>query len=125
MINEFREFIVKGNVIDLAVAFVMGAAFTAIVQSLVNDIVMPLVGVLLGGLDFTTVSIVVGEATVAYGLFLQALVNFVVIGVVLFSVVKFANRARELSQKRTEEVQAALSELVVLEEIRDLLRRKV
>ncbi len=79
MFAEFRKFIAKGNVIDLAVAVILGAAFTAIVTSLTNDIIMPLIGVILGGVDFANLSVQVGEATVAYGLFIQAIINFVLI----------------------------------------------
>ena len=79
MLKEFREFIARGNVMDLAVAVVMGAAFTAIVNSLVDDIIMPLIGVLMGGIDFSTLSIQVGDATIMYGNFIQAVINFLII----------------------------------------------
>lgn len=122
MWKEFKEFISKGNVIDLAVAVVIGGAFGAIVSSLVNDILMPLVGVLLGGLDFTGLSFQVGEATIAYGNFIQATVNFVVIAFAIFFVMRSYNRL----QKKEEEVPAAPPEPTVeerlLTEIRDILK---
>lgn len=122
MWKEFKEFIGKGNVIDLAVAVVIGGAFGAIVSSLVNDILMPLVGVLLGGLDFTALSFQVGEATIAYGNFIQATVNFVVIAFAIFFVMRSYNRL----QKKEEEVPAAPPEPTVeerlLTEIRDILK---
>jgi large conductance mechanosensitive channel len=124
MLKEFRDFLNKGNVIDLAVAVIIGVAFGAIVNSLVNDIVMPLIGILLGGLDFSLLTITVGDAVVGYGLFLQAIVNFLVISFVIFLVVRSYNRM----QKKEEEAPAApptpSAEEVLLTEIRDLLKDK-
>jgi large conductance mechanosensitive channel len=125
MLKEFREFILRGNVIDLAVAVVLGAAFTAIVNSLVNDIIMPIIGVILGGVDFTALSVTVGSAVIQYGLFIQAIVNFVIIGFVLFLVVRSINRL----QRRMEKEQAAAppapsAEEILLTEIRDLLKQR-
>ena len=113
MFAEFRKFIAKGNVIDLAVAVILGAAFTAIVTSLTNDIIMPLIGVLMGGADFTTMAIQVGDATVAYGLFIQAIINFVLIALVLFFMVRGINKMQEKSKK-----------VKLLSEIRDLLKKR-
>jgi large conductance mechanosensitive channel len=125
MFAEFRKFIAKGNVIDLAVAVILGAAFTAIVTSLTNDIIMPLIGVILGGVDFANLSVQVGEATVAYGLFIQAIINFVLIALVLFFMVRSINRMQERSKK--EETVAPppepSDEVKLLSEIRDLLKK--
>jgi len=125
MWTEFRQFIAKGNVIDLAVAVILGAAFTAIVTSLTNDIIMPLVGVVLGGVDFATLSIQVGEATIAYGLFIQAIINFILIALVLFFMIRSINRMQARSKK--EEAPAAppepSDEVKLLSEIRDLLKK--
>ncbi len=125
MFAEFRKFIMKGNVIDLAVAVILGAAFTAIVTSLTNDIIMPLIGVVLGGVDFTTLSIQVGEATVAYGLFIQAIINFLLIALVLFFIVRSINKLMERLKK--EEAAAPppepSAEVKLLSEIRDLLKK--
>jgi large conductance mechanosensitive channel len=123
MIKEFREFINRGNVIDLAVAVILGAAFTAIVNSLVNDIIMPIIGVLLGGVDFTTLGVQVGDATIAYGNFIQAIINFLLVAFILFLIIRTLNRT-----KRREEVvappPAPTAEETLLTEIRDLLREQ-
>ena len=95
MIKEFRAFITRGNVIDLAVAVIIGAAFTAIVKSLVDDIIMPLIGIVLGGVDFTALVIQVGAATITYGNFIQAIINFVLIALVVFLLVRSINRMQE------------------------------
>lgn len=121
--KEIREFLLRGSVLDLAVAVIIGAAFGAIVTSLVNDIIMPVVGVLLGGLDFSALAFQVGEATVAYGRFIQAILNFVVIGVSVFFVVKGANK---LFVKKEEAAAPAgpSAEETLLTEIRDLLKSR-
>lgn len=95
MIKEFKEFIAQGNVIDLAVGVVMGGAFGKIVTSLVEDILMPLIGLLLGGLDFASLSIKVGEAQVMYGNFIQMIVNFLIIAFCIFLIVKSINKFRK------------------------------
>lgn len=92
MLEEFRKFIMRGNVLDLAVGVIIGGAFGAIVGSLVNDILMPLIGALLGGYSFAGLALTVGSATVAYGNFIQAIVNFLIIGFVIFQIVQIANR---------------------------------
>jgi large conductance mechanosensitive channel len=92
MLKEFRDFVMRGNVIDLAIAVILGVAFGAIITSLVNDILMPLIGILLGGLDFSALSFQVGDAVVAYGKFLQATVNFLIIALVLFLIIRTINR---------------------------------
>jgi large conductance mechanosensitive channel len=126
MIEEFKKFILRGNVIDLAVAVVLGGAFGAIVTSLTNDIIMPLVGILLGGVDFTSLAITVGSAVVAYGLFIQAIINFVIIALALFFIIKAVNRAIEFRRKAAEPVAPAAppEDVVLLREIRDLLQRQ-
>lgn len=124
MIKEFREFMLRGNVMDLAVAVIIGGAFTAIVTSLVNDIIMPVVGVILGGVDFTALAITVGDANITYGNFIQAIINFLIIALVLFLLIRSIN---SMSRKK-EEAPAAPPEPTVeeklLAEIRDLLRER-
>ena len=93
MLKEFRDFIKRGNVMDLVVAVIIGTAFTAIVTSLVDDILMPLIGIVLGGVDFTALSLQVGDAVVAYGNFIQAIINFLIIAFVIFLMVKAINVA--------------------------------
>jgi large conductance mechanosensitive channel len=126
MLKEFRDFAMRGNVLDLAIGFVMGAAFTAIVNSMVNDLIMPLVGVVLGGLDFTGLAITVGSASITYGNFIQAIINFLIIAFVLFLIVRAVNK---MTESQTTEEEAApppepTAEEKLLTEIRDLLKEK-
>jgi len=102
MIKEFREFIARGNVMDLAVGIVVGGAFTSIVNSLVNDIIMPLVGILIGGIDFTSLSITVGTAVFAYGNFIQQVINFLIIAFTVFMIVKGMNTLSRAQAKAAE-----------------------
>lgn len=95
MVSEFKEFAMKGSVIDLAVGVVIGGAFQKIVDSMVGDIIMPLVGILLGGVNFSTLSLKVGEAEVKYGNFIQMSFNFLIIAFVLFLVIKGINTMRK------------------------------
>lgn len=120
MLKEFREFIMRGNVLDLAVAVIIGGAFNAIVTSLVNDIIMPLVGILLGGVNFSGLGLQVGNAVVLYGNFIQAIINFLIIALTLFLVVKGANAVmRKKAEAPTPPAPTAEEKL--LAEIRDLL----
>ena len=109
-VEEFKEFISKGNVLDLAVGVVLGGACTAIVNSLVNDVIMPLVGIVLGGVDFSGLSLQIGEASLAYGNFIQAVINFLLVALVLFSIIKAANKFK----KQVEEAPAEPSDEVKL-----------
>ena len=126
MIAEFRKFILRGNVIDLAVAVILGAAFGAIVTSLVNDIIMPLVGILLGGVDFASLSVQVGSAVLAYGKFIQAIINFFFIALALFFIIKAVNKASEFRKKAEAAAPppAPTEDVVLLREIRDLLKQQ-
>jgi large conductance mechanosensitive channel len=121
--KEFREFAVKGNVVDLAVAVIIGAAFGKIVASLVSDIVMPLVGTLMGGLDFKGLAIQVGSAKIEYGNFLQTCVDFVIIAWAIFVAVKVINRLRKKDEDKPPVATPPRQEQL-LEEIRDLLKQK-
>ena len=94
MLKEFREFALRGNVMDLAVGVIIGAAFGTIVTSLVNDILMPLIGLLMGGVDFSSLAIVVGGAEIRYGAFIQSIVNFIIIAFVIFLLVRAMNRLK-------------------------------
>lgn len=125
MWKEFKQFAVKGNVVDLAVGVIIGSAFGSIVSSLVDDIVMPFFGLIIGGIDFTNLKIQVGDATIQYGSFLQAIVNFLIIGFTVFLFVKLLNnrRKREEEMKQEEDV-APSKEVELLSEIRDLLKSK-
>ncbi len=124
MLKEFQNFIAKGNVIDLAVAVIIGGAFGAIVTSLVNDIIMPIIGIILGGVNFSGLAVVIGGATVAYGKFIQAIVNFLIIAFVIFLVIQLYNRLRRKEEVKEQiPVKAELpADVVLLAEIRDLLK---
>jgi large conductance mechanosensitive channel len=102
MLNEFKKFIAQGNVLDLAVGVIIGGAFGKITGSLVDDIIMPLIGIIIGGIDFTSLSITVGTAVVKYGNFIQVIINFLVIAWVIFMIVKAANKAG-LTAKKSDE----------------------
>jgi large conductance mechanosensitive channel len=122
MWKEFKAFVMKGNVMDLAIAFVMGAAFGAIVTSLVNDIIMPLIGVILGGIDFAALSVQVGSATVAYGKFIQAIINFLIIAFVIFLLVRWLNNMKKKEAPAPPPGPTPQEKL--LTEIRDLLKKR-
>lgn len=124
MLKEFGDFIKRGNVMDLAVAVIIGGAFGAIVTSLVNDIIMPLIGLILGGVDFTSLVIQVGDATVAYGNFIQAVVNFLVIAWVIFMLVRTINNMQKKEEAAPAAPPAPSAEEKLLTEIRDLLKRQ-
>ncbi len=126
MIKEFKEFISKGNVIDLAVGVIVGGAFGKIVSSLVNDVIMPLIGILLGGLDFKTLSFTVGKSTVLYGNFIQTIVDFFIIALCIFIIIKLINKFRKKKEKAEEApvLHEPTKEELLLTEIRDLLKKK-
>ena len=124
MLKEFKQFISRGNVVDLAVGVIVGGAFGKIVTSLVNDIMMPLIGVISGGIDFTNLSITFKDATIAYGAFIQNIIDFLIISACIFLFVKFINK---LSKPKKEEKPAPAKksdEVLLLEEIRDLLKNE-
>ena len=122
-VKEFKEFAIKGNVVDLAVGVIIGAAFGKIVSSLVEDVVMPVLGTLLGGLNFSGLAIKVGGATVKYGNFIQTCVNFLIVAWAIFLMVKVINRLKR-EEEKAPEAKAPPRQEVLLEEIRDLLRKK-
>lgn len=122
MVKEFREFIARGNVVELAVAVILGGAFGAIINSFVNDIIMPLIGIILGGVDFTSLSVQVGSATVAYGNFIQAIVIFLIVALVLFLVVRSYNQMTKQEEAAPPPPPEPSAEEKLLTEIRDLLK---
>jgi large conductance mechanosensitive channel len=127
MLKEFRDFINRGNVVDLAVAVIIGGAFGAIITSLVNDILMPLIGVILGGLDFASLSIQVGEAQILYGSFIQAIVYFLIIAFVLFLAVRSYNKLQKeevAAEEAPPPPPEPSAEEKLLAEIRDLLKER-
>jgi large conductance mechanosensitive channel len=123
VIREFREFAVKGNVVDLAVGVVIGAAFGKIVASLVEDVVMPAIGAMMGGLNFSSLAVQVGSATLKYGKFLQTCLDFFIIACAVFLMIKVINRMKREEEKPAE-AKAPPRQEVLLEEIRDLLKKR-
>ena len=94
MLKEFREFAIRGNVMDLAVAVIIGGAFGKIITSLVNDVLMPVIGLLMGGVNFSELSIIVGAAVVKWGAFVQSIIDFIIIAFVIFMLVRAMNRMK-------------------------------
>ena len=123
VIKEFKAFIERGSVIDLAVGVVIGGAFSLIVTSLVNDIIMPLLGIIVGGIDFSGLSFKVGSAYVKYGNFIQNVINFLIIAFALFLLVKGINKLSHKEEPKKEESKKS-DEVILLEEIRDVLKKK-
>ena len=129
-VKEFKEFAVKGNMVDMAVGIVIGAAFGKIVSSLVADIIMPLLGLLGGGVDFSLLSITLREAvgeeaavTLNYGMFIQVLFDFIIIALALFVVIKGINRLKRKQQEQPAEAPKPSEDIMLLREIRDSLRK--
>jgi len=98
-VGEFKEFIMRGNVLDLAVGVIIGGAFQAIVSSLVDDILMPLIGIVLGKVDFSALVVQVGEASISYGKFITAIINFIIMAFVIFLIVKGINKVTSIGKK--------------------------
>lgn len=123
-INEFKTFALRGNVVDLAIAVVIGAAFGQIVSSLVDNIIMPLASILLGGASFRSLAIEVGEASVTYGIFLQSVIDFIVIAFAIFLAVKVLRtlQRREEAKPEEEKTVEPTEEVKILREIRDNLK---
>ena len=123
MIKEFKEFISRGNMMDLAVGVIIGAAFTAIVNSLVKDLINPLIGLFIGKIDLSNLKFTVGEATFKHGSFLNAIINFLIIALVVFFLIKLVNKM--MPKKETEEDDPTpTNEEIYLRQIRDLLQEK-
>ena len=127
MVKEFKEFISKGNVMDMAVGFIIGGAFTAIVNSLVESILMPIIGVISGGMSVADMSVTVGNGVIGYGAFIQAIIDFLLVALVLFFIIKALNKAKAAVAKEEEEAPAEPEEvpadIALLTEIRDLLKK--
>ena len=124
-LSEFKEFISRGNVIDLAVGVIIGSAFGKIVTSIVNDILMPLIGIVIGGLDFSGLTIKVKDATINYGVFIQNVIDFLIVAFCIFIFIKFINTLTTKKKKEDEvkEEPKKDEQIVLLEEIRDLLKK--
>lgn len=124
-VKEFKTFAMKGNVVDLAVGVVIGTAFGKIVSSLVGDVIMPFVGVLTGGVDFSALTLNVGDAAVKYGAFIQSIVDFLIIATAIFVAVKVINHLKRVEEEQPKPVEPPKpsEEALLLREIRDLLLR--
>ena len=129
-IEEFKAFAVKGNVIDMAVGVIIGSAFGKIVTSLVNDILMPLIGIIIGGIKFDTLMLKVGDSEIKYGAFIQNIIDFLIIALCVFMFVKIMTRLSNIRKKEVEEKKAEEekepekpADIVLLEQIRDLLEK--
>ena len=121
-IEEFKNFVVRGNALDLAVGVIVGGAFGKIVSSLVNDILMPIIGIFLGGLDFSNLSITIKDAKIMYGAFIQNIIDLLIISLCVFIIVKIVNKIFRTKEKKEEKVKS--DETILLEEIRDILKKK-
>lgn len=122
VVNEFKEFISKGNIVDMAVGVIIGSAFGKIVSSLVNDIFMPLIGIIIGGLDFSKLTLTVGDAVISYGVFIQNVVDFLIIALCIFMMIKVLAKFKKKEKVKPEEVKVD-EKVVLLREIRDLLKK--
>lgn len=120
IINEFKSFISRGSVVDMAVGVIIGTAFSKIVTSLVNDVLMPLIGIILGGLDFSNLSIKFNNAVISYGLFIQSIIDFLIIALCIFIMVKLFEKFKKKEEK-IEEIKTD-EKIELLKEIRDLLK---
>ena len=131
MLKDFKEFAFKGNVLDMAIGVIIGGAFGNIVKSLVNDLIMPIISILIGGLNFTDLKYVItpkhgdiAENAIAYGSFIQNVVNFFIIAFCIFMFVKLIEKFKKKEEAKVEEAPAKADDVVLLEAIRDLLKAK-
>lgn len=122
--SAFKNFISRGNVVDMAVGVIVGGAFGKIVTSLVNDMLMPIIGVLLGGLNFTDLQIKFGKAIIHYGNFIQAIIDFLIISLCIFIMIRLFDRFKKNEDNTEEKKESKSAEVLLLEEIRDLIKNK-
>lgn len=124
MLKEFKKFIARGNVLDLAVGVIVGGAFSSIVTSLVNNIFTPIIGLIVGGVDFSSLSITFRDTKIMYGAFIQSVIDFLIVAFCLFIVVKTVNKVTHKKEEKPAKT-AKSEELKTLEEIRDLLKNDI
>lgn len=122
MFKEFKKFIARGNVLDLAVGVIVGGAFSSIVTSLVNNIFTPIIGLIVGGVDFSSLSITFKDTKIMYGAFIQSVIDFLIVAFCLFLVVKAVNKVTHKEKNEEPKKQVESAELKTLKEIRDLLK---
>ena len=125
MLKEFKEFAMRGNVVDMAVGIIIGAAFGKIVSSLVSDVIMPPIGVVMGGISFSDMSIALGEggATLNYGIFIDTIINFLIVAIAVFVLIKAINSLKKKEEEKPAEPPKPSAEETLLTEIRDLLAK--
>ncbi len=123
---EFKKFITRGNVLDLAVGVIIGGAFTSIVTSLVNNILTPILGLILGGVDFSSLAITFKDTRIEYGAFIQSIIDFLIVAFCIFILIKIINKLTHLRHKEEEKVEVVVKapDVILLEEIRDLLKEQ-
>lgn len=122
--SEFKKFISKGNVIDMAVGVIVGGAFSKIVTSLVNDIITPAIGIIIGGLDFSSLSVQIGQSKIMYGNFIQTVIDFLIIAICIFTVTRTFQKLKNKKEKTVvAEIPKKTDEVLLLEEIRDLMKK--
>lgn len=121
--EDFKAFISRGNVVDMAVGVIIGGAFGKIVTSLVNDVLTPIIGVFLGGLNFSELSFGLKDAQINYGLFIQTIVDFLIIAACIFVMIKVFEKFKKKEEPKKEEAPKKSEEVLLLEEIRDLLKK--
>ena len=124
MLKEFKKFIARGNVLDLAVGVIVGGAFSSIVTSLVNNIFTPIIGLIVGGVDFSSLSITFRDTKIMYGAFIQSVIDFLIVAFCLYIVVKAVNKVTHKKEEKTAKPVKS-EELKTLEEIRDLLKNDI
>jgi len=125
-LEEFKAFALKGNVVDMAVGVIIGSAFSAIVNSIVKDLVMPIFGIVLGGIDFSVLSLTVGESVITYGNLIQSIVNFLIISLTIFLFIKFVSKFKKKEEPKEEEPAPVVKsdETLLLEQILEELKNK-
>ena len=124
ILNEFKDFAMRGNVLDMAVGVIIGAAFGKIVSSLVDNILMPLIGTVTGGIDFSKLAITVGDANIGYGLFIQNIIDFIIVAFCIFLLIKGINSFKKKEEETPAATPEPSTEEKLLTEIRDLLKNK-
>ena len=121
MVSEFKEFAMKGSLMDMAVGIIIGAAIGKVVGALVESVLMPLIGMVMGGVDFSSLAITVGDANIGYGAFIQALIDFTIVAFVIFMILRMMNK---MKKEEVEEEEAPAEDVALLTEIRDLLKQR-
>lgn len=124
MLQEFKKFALRGNVLDLAIGVIIGGAFGKIVTSLVNDVIMPILGLILGGIDFSNLEITVKDATIRYGAFIQSVIDFLIIAFSIFIFIRAINRFKKKQEEKPAAPPEPTKEELLLTEIRDILKDK-